>query len=96
VPALQWKARYEQLRQQALEQRCGGRAWGLTLFLQRGLVAWMRACPQTPQTPAAEGRRETSRPEEPQQELCFCGPLHDALISVWVDMVLNQEQEACA
>jgi len=93
VPALQWKARYEQLRQQALEQGCGGRVWGLTLFLQRGLVAWMRAWPQTP---AAEGRRETSPPEEPQQERGFCGPLQDAVISVWVEMVLHQEQEACA
>lgn len=93
MPALQWRARYEQLRQQALEQGCGGQGWGLALFLRRGLVAWMRAWPQAP-SPAR--RCEEPRHEEPEQPLRFSAELQEEVISVWVDMVLNQEEEVCA
>ena len=90
VPAVQWAARYEQLRQQALQQGCGGRGWGLTLFLRRGLVAWMRAWPPAP---SPEPRREETRREEPEERLRFSAELRDEVVSVWVDMILDKEEE---
>ena len=93
VPAVQWTARYEQLRQQALEQGCGGRGWGLTLFLRRGLVAWMSAWPpaSSPNPP-----REQATPEEPEQRMRLSTELRDEVVSVWVDMVLHRQQEVFA
>ena len=93
VPAGQWSARYEQLRQQALEQGCGGRGWGLTLFLRRGLVAWMRAWPAAP---SSEPRREEAKREEPEERLRLSTGVRDEVVSVWVDMVLNQQEEVLA
>jgi len=93
VPAVQWTARYEQLRQQALEQGCGGRGWGLTLFLRRGLVAWMRAWPQAS---VAEPPREQATPEEPEQKMRLSTELRDEVVSVWVGMVLHTQQEVFA
>lgn len=90
---MQWKARYEQLRQQALEQGCGGRGWGLNLFLRCGLVAWMRAWPSTP----PPGRRgDESRQQEPKQGPRFSAELQHEVVLVWVDMVLHHQQEVCA
>jgi len=95
VPAVQWTARYEQLRQQAVEQRegGGGRGWGLTLFLRRGLAAWMRAWPQTS---SATPPREQATPEEPEQRIRLSTELRDEVVSVWVDMVLHKQQEVFA
>lgn len=93
MPAQQWRARYEHLRQQALEQGCGGRGWGLAVFLRRGLVAWMRAWPQAP-SPAR--RCEAAPQEEPEQQSRFSAELQDEVVSVWIDMVLNQEEEVFA
>lgn len=93
MPALQWRARYEQLRQQALEQGCGGRGWGLALFLRCGLVAWMRAWPQAP-SPAKQG--EAARREKPERQPHFSAELQDEVVSVWIDMVLNQQEEVFA
>ena len=93
VPAVQWTARYEQLRQQALEQGCGGRGWGLALFLRRGLVAWMRAWPQTssPKPP-----RELATPEEPEEKMRLSTELRDEVVSVWVNMVVHKQEEVFA
>ena len=90
MPVLQWTARYEQLRHQAVEEGCGGRGWGLTLFLRRGLVAWMRAWPQTssPTRP-----REQDTREEPEKRMRLSTELRDEVVSVWVDMVLHTQQE---
>ena len=73
-----------------MEPRDGGRGWGLTLFLRRGLIAWMRAWPQAPPT---EPRRERDRVEEPEKRLRFSADLRDELVSVWVSMVLQLHKE---
>ena len=93
VPAGQWTARYEQLRQQAVEQGCGGRGWGLTLFLRRGLVAWMRAWPPAslPNPPREEAMRE-----EPEGRMSLSTELRDQMVSVWVNMVLHKQEEVFA
>ena len=47
-------AQYEQLRDDALNRSAHG--FGLALFLQQGMTAWMRAwseCANAPQTPPA-------------------------------------------
>jgi hypothetical protein len=93
VPAVQWTARYEQLRGQALEQGCGGRGWGLTLFLQRGLVAWMRAWPQTS---LPKPSREQATREEPEEKMYLSTELRDEVVSVWVNIVLNKQEEVFA
>lgn len=93
MPAEQWTARYEQLREQALEEGCGGRGWGLTLFLRRGMVAWMGAWPQTS---SAAPAREQATPEEPEQRMRLSTELRDEVVSVWVDMVLHTQQEVFA
>ena len=93
VPAEQWTARYEQLRQQALEPGCGERGWGLTLFLRRGLVAWMRAWPATS---SAKRQAEQARPQEPQERMCSCAELRNEVVSVWVNMVLHKQEEVFA
>ena len=93
VRAVQWTARYEQLRGQALEQGCGGRGWGLTLFLRRGLVAWMRAWPPTSSPNPA---RERATREEPEQRMRLSTELRDEVVSVWVDMVLHKQEEVFA
>ena len=85
-----WAARYEQLRCQALHEGCGSRGWGLTLFLRRGLVAWMRAWPPVP---SPEPQRQETRQGEPEDRLRFSAELRDEVVSVWVDMVLNQQEE---
>jgi len=93
VSALQWTARYERLRQQAVEEGCEGRGWGLTLFLRRGLVAWMRAWPQTssPTRP-----REQDTREEPEKRMRLSTELRDEVVSVWVNMVLHKQEEVFA
>ena len=93
VPPVQWTARYEQLRGQALEQGCGGRGWGLTLLLRHGLVAWMRAWPPTssPNPP-----REQATREEPERRMRLSTELRDEVVSVWVDMVLRKQEEVFA
>lgn len=93
MPAVQWTVRYEQLRGQALEQGCGERGWGLTLFLRRGLAAWMRAWPQTssPKRP-----REPATREEPQEKMHLSTELRDEVVSVWVNMVLHKQEEVSA
>jgi len=90
VSAGQWTARYEQLREQALEQGCGGRGWGLALFVRRGLVAWMRAWPETV---SPRPRREQATREEPEQRMCLSAELRDEVVSVWVNMVLHKQEE---
>lgn len=93
MPAEQWTARYEQLRQHAVEQGCGGRGWGLTLFLRRGFVAWMQAWPQT----SSAGRRQEAAPqEEPGERIRVRAELRDEVVSVWVNMVLHKHEEVFA
>jgi hypothetical protein len=93
VPPVQWTARYEQLREQALEQGCGGRGWGLTLFLRRGMVAWMHAWPQTS---SAKPPREQATREDPEEKRPLSAELRDEVVSVWVDMVLHKQEEVFA
>lgn len=90
MPAAQWTARYEQLRQQAIEHGYGGTCWGLTLFLRRGLVAWMRAWPLTP---SSEPEREEASPEELKHRVRFSSELRDEIVSVLIDMVLHKHKE---
>ena len=90
MPATQWTVRYEQLRQQALDQGGGRPGWGLTLFLRRGLVAWMRAWAQTP---SLEPRSEQVKREEPEEKVHLSAELHDDVVSVWVNMVLHKQEE---
>lgn len=93
VPAEQWTARYEQLRQQALEQGERGPGWGLALFLRRGLVAWMRAWP--PRS-SAQPRREGAAREEPEERIRASTELRQEVVLVLVDMLLHKQEEVCA
>ena len=90
MPVAQWTARYEQLHQQALDQGDGRPGWGLTLFLRRGLVAWMRVWPQTV---SPEPRREQLAREESEERKGLSAGLHDEVVSVWVNMVLHKQEE---
>jgi hypothetical protein len=55
VPQQEWVIRYEQLRSDALSRGHGiGSGFGLTLFLQQGMMAWMRACSLAVKTPTLE------------------------------------------
>jgi len=86
--------RYEHLREQVLNPSAAQHSkWGLLLFLQRGLVAWMRAWPQTS---APEPRREKATPEEPEQRMRFSAELRDEVVSVLVNMVLRKQEEVLA
>jgi hypothetical protein len=93
IPADQWNVRYEQLREQAMKPSTGQHGkWGLLLFLRHGLVAWMRAWPQT----SSPERREEATRNEPEERMRFSTGVRDEVISVLVNMVLHKQEEVLA
>jgi hypothetical protein len=86
--------RYEELREQALSSSVDQRAtWGLTLFLRRGLVAWMQAWPETS---SPEPRSEEPARQQPEVAMHFSAQLRDQVVSVLVNMFLHKQEEVFA
>jgi hypothetical protein len=50
-----WTTRYEEMRRQAMTSlKTDTHAYGYALLVRRGLVAWIKAWPQSPPAPANE------------------------------------------
>lgn len=86
-----WTRRYEELRGAALEgTRPVAGPWGLGLLVRQGLVAWMRAWPQSRQeTHVAPAVCSAPAPAMPAS---VSGPLVDVL----TNMIFTTRQEALA
>ena len=88
--------RYEDLREHALthpEHRGGG----LTLFVERGVVAWMRAWPVN-----TSGNEKM--PARPMEKMFLAGSttsgtidagLREPVVAILVNMVLGYQRELC-
>jgi hypothetical protein len=90
--------RYEDLRRQSLEEDPMGGGWGLTLFLRRGLVAWMHAWP--PGSPRGSDRSEAHAGGElvpaendPPVRESFPSHLRRPVAALLADMILETRQE---
>jgi hypothetical protein len=86
------------MRRQALDEETLVRGWGLTLFLRRGLVAWMRAWPpESSQTPNRPGRLTEPRPVRgergPVIEGAFPSQLYSSVATLLAEMILETRQE---
>jgi hypothetical protein len=46
-----------------------------------------------PPAPSPEPRRQETRREEPEEKLRLAAELRNEVVSVWVDMVLNQQED---
>lgn len=88
-----WTARYEDLRRQVLEEPTGG-GWGRSLFVRRGLLAWMEAWPPdsgsdesgTPGMPAVTAGPTTT--ETPP----LSSGLYQEMTRVLVEMILGGKE----
>ena len=80
--------RYEELRRQALG-RAGGQAYGLALFMRRGMSAWMQAWSQCVTAPAAPA-------QPPDDQEIFPVQLHRDVAMLLASMVLFARQEVVA
>lgn len=81
-----WRTRYEDLRCGVLEDPyVNGKGYGLSLFIQRGLVTWMRTWPNPELAPAP-------RPEHPSLD-CPVLPqrFHQEVATLWANMVLGMQ-----
>jgi len=95
-----WTARYEDLRQQVLEQhRSVGGGWGLAGFIHRGLVAWMRAWPPLRSETACVWKAFAGEPRtrgEVSDQRRLPSSLNRQVAMVLVSMILNTRQEVIA
>ncbi len=82
-PSADWTARYEDLRRQASTQNERGSCWGLALLIGRGVVAWMRAWPQS--GISVERRQARAVPNGPE----LPSHLHRQITLVLTNMILN-------
>jgi hypothetical protein len=86
-----WRARYEQLRIDWLNQEIG---WGQSLFIRQGMAAWMKAWP-------AEASSAT-RVESPACEsvtsptVVISGGLQRQLTRELATLILRRQQEVVA
>jgi hypothetical protein len=84
-----WTTRYEDLRRQVLEEPAGS-GWGRSLFMRRGLLAWMEAWPPDndsgapPVTPAAPTAVEMP---------ALSSGLYQEMTRILVDMILHSKEE---
>ena len=81
-----WIGWYEDLRHQSMAAHGSGGGWGLALFVRSGLVAWMRAWPESPQrTPNVCARvgHETSLPPSLLQQMT----------TIMANMILGRQRE---
>jgi len=78
-----------------------GGGWGLTLFVRRGLVAWMRAWPEEPprglDRPADTSEAgSASEHGQPPARATFPSHLYRPVAALLADMILQARQEAVA
>ena len=80
-----WTKRYEDLRRDWFEQQIG---WGQALFIQQGLIAWMKAWPrESPPSPV-------STPVHECEPFEVSGQLRRELTSELVNLICHHHQEA--
>jgi hypothetical protein len=71
--------------------------WGLTLFLRRGMVAWMRAWPPEPSRPSDRSEELLKwipvSDEKESPEGVFPPCLYRSVATLLTDMILEARQE---
>ena len=90
-----WASRYEDLRRCA-EKKEGPAGWGVTLFMQRGTVAWMKAWPASDEGSAVGGSRPAVEKEVSGMLVDVPAALSRKVILVLVDMLVKRCREEAA
>lgn len=86
-----WRARYEQLRRDWLNQEIG---WGQSLFIRQGMAAWMKAWPAET---SSEARAESSECDAVSSPVVvMSGGLQRQLTRELATLILHRQQEVVA
>lgn len=84
-----WEARYEHLRNAWLTQ-CRG--WGLSLFVNRGMIAWLRASA----TPTQDVSPSTVSPSPSTGPIAIPSDCGSELTVVLVDILFHHPMETAS
>ena len=84
-----WTTRYEDLRRQVLEEPDGS-GWGRSLFMRRGLLAWMEAWP-----PENDSRTPLATPAAPtaSETPALSSGVYQEMTRILIDMILDTKEE---